>query len=86
MGSTSPFFLLEKGLTYDTKMVHNDTMENKEETRLTVRFPPSVSEDLHAIAKEDDRSLNWEVVEAVKQYVARRRKKQRKPQPPKDTS
>lgn len=71
-----------KCLTSDTKIVHNDTMEDKEETRLTVRFPPAVADALRTIAEEDDRSLNWEVVEAVKRYVAQRRKKQRKTQPP----
>jgi predicted transcriptional regulator len=41
--------------------------------RITIRFPESVAKDLHALAEDEERSVNWEVVEAAKQRVKTRK-------------
>lgn len=37
--------------------------------RITIRFPESVAKDLHVLAEQEERSVNWEVVEAAKQRI-----------------
>jgi len=49
-------------------------MEKKKEVKITVRFPPDVIEVLRPLAQEEDRSLNGEIVQAVREYIAKRRK------------
>ncbi len=48
---------------------YNSVMKEKI-VRITIRFPALVANDLHALAEEEDRSVNWEVVEAAKQLIA----------------
>ncbi|HEV8192548.1 MAG TPA: Arc family DNA-binding protein [Ktedonobacterales bacterium] len=40
--------------------------------RITIRFPREVAEALRRLAKENDRSINGEMVRAAKEYVALR--------------
>jgi predicted transcriptional regulator len=47
----------------------------KQETRITIRFPSQVANDLRIIAEQEERSINWEVVEAVRQYLERKKAK-----------
>ena len=46
---------------------------NRALKRVTVRFPPDVLEALRALAKQEDRSLNGEIVQAVREYLKRRK-------------
>lgn len=39
--------------------------------RHVIRFPPDVYDKLREIAKDEDRSINWEVVAAVRLLVER---------------
>jgi hypothetical protein len=45
-----------------------------EEKRFSVRFPPALLEDLKQLAREDDRSINAEIVRILAQYVKTRKK------------
>jgi metal-responsive CopG/Arc/MetJ family transcriptional regulator len=53
-------------------------MKKENETRITVRFPSSLIETLKTFLQEDDRSLNGEIVQAVREYVAHKQR-DRKP-------
>ncbi|GHO51728.1 YlcI/YnfO family protein [Ktedonobacter robiniae] len=53
-------------------------MAKEQETRITIRFPSSLVEELKPIAESEERSLNWSVVQAVREYVARKRKEGKK--------
>ena len=45
----------------------------KQETRITIRFPSDLVEDLKKLAKIEDRSINSEVVHAVREHIARKK-------------
>jgi hypothetical protein len=49
-------------------------MEKKKELKITVRFPSEVIEELRPLTKEEDRSLNGTIVQAVREYIAKRKK------------
>ena len=42
-----------------------------DETKLTVRMPANVADGMKASAKANDRSLNGEIVRALREYLAR---------------
>jgi len=46
----------------------------KKEIKITVRFPAEVIEALRPLAEKEDRSLNGEIVQAVREYIAKRGK------------
>lgn len=46
------------------------------ERSVSIRFPPDLLEALKRIAEEDARSLNSEVVWALRQFVEQRREEQ----------
>ncbi len=49
-------------------------MDKKQhEIRITVRFPASLIEQLRLLAKSETRSLNGEIVQAVREYLERRK-------------
>jgi len=48
-------------------------MKRENETRITIRFPSDLVEAIKKLAKENDRSINTEVVRAVREYVARQK-------------
>jgi metal-responsive CopG/Arc/MetJ family transcriptional regulator len=50
-------------------------MKEKQETRMTVRFPKALIEQLKQYLEQDDRSLNAEIVQAVREFVARKRQR-----------
>lgn len=52
--------------------------KKQQETRITVRFPSELIDALRPFTAEDkdDRSLNWEIVQAVKEYVVRKRREE----------
>lgn len=50
-------------------------MKKEQETRITIRFPSDLVEDLKHLAKIEDRSINSEVVHAVREHITRRKRK-----------
>jgi predicted transcriptional regulator len=46
----------------------------RDETRITIRFPRQVADAVKRLATENDRSINSEVVRAVREYIARQRR------------
>jgi Arc/MetJ-type ribon-helix-helix transcriptional regulator len=47
----------------------------QEETRITIRFPRQVADAIKRLAAANDRSINSEVVRAVREYSTRQRRK-----------
>jgi hypothetical protein len=47
----------------------------RDQTRITSRFPRQVADAIKQLAVENDRSINSEVVRAVREYIARQRRK-----------
>jgi Arc/MetJ-type ribon-helix-helix transcriptional regulator len=47
----------------------------RDETRITIRFPRQVADAIKQLAATNDRSINSEVVRAVREYSARQRRK-----------
>jgi Arc/MetJ-type ribon-helix-helix transcriptional regulator len=47
----------------------------RDETRITIRFPRQVADAIKQLAAQNDRSSNSEVVRAVREYIARQRRK-----------
>ena len=45
-------------------------------------IPPALLQELAEIAKRDERSRNWEIVQAIKVWVEQRKGKQEKPDEP----
>ena len=45
-------------------------MKKPNETRMTVRFPPDVLNDIRKLAPMHDRSVNSEIIQAVRVYIA----------------
>ena len=50
-------------------------MKKEQETRITIRFPSDLVEDLKNLAKIEDRSINSEVVHAVREHITRKKRK-----------
>jgi predicted transcriptional regulator len=49
-------------------------MRRENETSITIRFPSDLIEEIKQLAKIEARSINSEVVYAVQDYAARKRK------------
>jgi hypothetical protein len=49
-------------------------MNQQDETRITMRFPRQVADAIKRLATEHDRSINSEVVRAVREYMVRQRR------------
>ena len=47
----------------------------RDETRITMRFPRQVADAIKQLAAKNDRSINSEVLRAVREYLARQRRK-----------
>jgi hypothetical protein len=54
---------------------YNSVMKSEQEIRITVRFPAALIEALRPLAKQEDRSLNGEIVQAVREYVKRKQQR-----------
>jgi predicted HicB family RNase H-like nuclease len=58
---------------------HNNGMDTEQhEIKITIRIPAEIAEAMRQLAKQHDRSLNGEIVRALREYVAQLREKQRK--------
>ena len=53
-------------------------MNKEHETRITIRFPSDLAEELKKLAKIEDRSINSEVVHAVREHIARKKGEQQR--------
>ncbi len=53
-------------------------MKNDHETRMTIRFPSELAEEVKAIAHQEHRSINSEVVHAVQAYVRQYRERSKR--------
>lgn len=49
-------------------------MNKHEEHKFHVRFPQKVWDELAQLAEDEERSINWEVVQAVRERIARQKK------------
>ncbi|HEX8731925.1 MAG TPA: Arc family DNA-binding protein [Ktedonobacterales bacterium] len=47
----------------------------RDETRITIRFPRQVADAIKRLATDNDRSINSEVVRAVREYITRQGRK-----------
>ena len=50
----------------------------QQETRITLRIPADVAEGMKQSAHENDRSLNGEIVRALREYLAKREDKRKR--------
>ncbi len=55
--------------------MYNSCMEKQEKT-CTIRLPADLLEDMRAIARQHTRSLNGEILTALRDYVTRYKKPQ----------
>jgi len=53
-------------------------MKKENEIRITVRFPANLIEQLRPISDQNGRSLNSEIVQAIKDHVKKSQKSQQK--------
>jgi predicted transcriptional regulator len=51
--------------------------KQQEEVKITLRVPPDVAETMKQLARANDRSLNGELVRAIREYIARQQKQAR---------
>lgn len=64
-------------LAIATETVYNGCMREKQPpTNITIRIPPEIAETLRILAKQHDRSLNGEIVRALREYVEQQQEKQ----------
>jgi len=47
----------------------------RDEVRISIRFPRAVAEALRRLAQAHDRSINGEMVRAAREYIARQQKR-----------
>jgi hypothetical protein len=58
--------------TLATILVYNSCMSEKQQpTSITIRIPAEIAETLRRLAKQHDRSLNGEIVRALREYIGR---------------
>jgi predicted transcriptional regulator len=51
--------------------------KRQEEAKITLRVPAEVAETMKRLARENDRSLNGELVRAIREYIARQQRRAR---------
>jgi predicted transcriptional regulator len=49
----------------------------EQEVKITLRAPAELAESMKRLAREHDRSLNGELVWAIREYIARQQKRAR---------
>lgn len=49
-------------------------MNKEHETRITIRFPSSLADEIKHMAQQEARSINSEVVHAVREYLNQKRR------------
>ena len=74
-----------QGLSFahGTNMVYNGSMSTeRDEVRISIRFPREVAETMRRLAREHDRSINGEMLRAAREYIARQQKQPREGEQP----
>jgi hypothetical protein len=56
--------------------IHESTQQQKSEQRISIRFPLDVLAAIRALAKQDERPFNGEVIWALRGYLERHKSKQ----------
>ncbi len=51
--------------------------QQQQEVKITLRAPAELAESMKRLAREHDRSLNGELVRAIREYIARQEKRVR---------
>jgi predicted transcriptional regulator len=51
--------------------------KQQEEVKITLRVPPEVAHEMKRLARTNDRSLNGELVRAIREYITRQRRRER---------
>jgi predicted transcriptional regulator len=51
--------------------------KQQEEVKITLRVPPEVADEMKRLARTNDRSLNGELVRAIREYIVRQRRRER---------
>ncbi|GHO72873.1 hypothetical protein KSD_06440 [Ktedonobacter sp. SOSP1-85] len=49
-------------------------MKEKQEHPFKARIPQSVWDELESMAHDEERSINWEIVQAIRERIARHKK------------
>ncbi len=49
--------------------------KQEKETRITIRIPAAIAQMLRRLAKQHDRSLNGEIVRALREYTEKQHEK-----------
>ena len=52
-------------------------MDKKQEHKFPVRFPLTLWEQLNDLARDEERSVNWEIIQAVRERIARKKGEQK---------
>ena len=52
----------------------NTEQAEHHEVKITIRIPAEIAEEMRRLAKRHDRSLNGEIVRALREYVAHQEK------------
>ncbi len=64
-------------LAMSLKWCYTSDMDKREkETRITIRIPAAIAEMLRRLAKQHDRSLNGEIVRALREYTEKHKQEQ----------
>lgn len=51
--------------------------KQQEDVKITLRVSPDVADEMKRLARRNDRSLNGELVRALREYISRQRKHER---------
>ncbi|HEX6817155.1 MAG TPA: Arc family DNA-binding protein [Ktedonobacterales bacterium] len=49
--------------------------KQRNDIKITLRVPPDMAEAMKRLADEHDRSLNGELIRAIREYIARQQKR-----------
>lgn len=49
--------------------------KQQDEVKISLRVPPALAEAMKRLAREHDRSLNGELVRAIREYITRQERK-----------
>ncbi|MGH2514558.1 MAG: Arc family DNA-binding protein [Ktedonobacterales bacterium] len=52
--------------------------QQEEDVKITLRVPADVAETMKRLARENDRSLNGELVRAIREYITRQHRQQKR--------
>lgn len=58
--------------------------DEEKEHQFKARFPPSMWKEMESIAKDENRSINGTILQAMRDYIAHYKRKRRKSQEQED--